>query len=183
MIYSIAEISDLIKLSKVSIYKKLKLKELKPHIIKKQGITYVDEVGFNLIKDSFNLNDEVKTVKNEVKSDKKEEFNSTGNVELSMDLEILTVKDEYINELKEENKKLWEQINQLNARLKSEQELHRNTQVLFKNNQDKKVLELQKLEEHFKDLDNRLIKVREKMAEKKEQSKKNLFHKIFNKIF
>lgn len=181
--YTIAEISNLIKVSKVSIYKKLKLKELKPHILKKQGITYVDEIGFNLIKDSFSLNDEIKIVKNEVKSDEKEEFNSAGDVELAIDTELLTLKNDYINELKEENKKLWEQINQLNERLKGEQELHRNTQVLFKNNQDKKVLELQALEEHFKDLDNRLLKVREKMAEKKEQSEKNLFRKIFDKIF
>lgn len=177
-LYTIAEISNLIKVSKVSIYKKLKLKELKPHILKKQGITYVDEIGFNLIKDSFNLNDEIKIVKNEVKSDEKEEFNSAGDVEIAIDTELLSLKNDYINELKEENKKLWEQINRLNERLKGEQELHRNTQVLFKNNQDKKVLELQALEEHFKDLDNRLLKVREKMEKRKENSKKNIFYKI-----
>lgn len=60
MLYTIAEISDLIGLSKVSIYKKLKLKELAIHLSKKQGVTYITEQGFNLIKESLKLNDEVK---------------------------------------------------------------------------------------------------------------------------
>lgn len=51
--YTIAQISDLIGLSKVSIYKKLKLKGLKDHTSKKLGVTYVDEVGFNLIKNEL----------------------------------------------------------------------------------------------------------------------------------
>lgn len=57
MLYTVTEISDLINLSKVSIYNKLKLKELQNHINKKAGVTYVDEEGFNLIKDSLKLKD------------------------------------------------------------------------------------------------------------------------------
>jgi hypothetical protein len=45
-------------LSKVSIYKKLKSKELKEHISKKLSVTYVDEVGFNLIK--YGLEEDLK---------------------------------------------------------------------------------------------------------------------------
>jgi len=53
MLYTIIEISNLINLSKVSIYEKLKLKELEGHIIKKKDVIYIDDIGFNLIKDSF----------------------------------------------------------------------------------------------------------------------------------
>lgn len=50
MLHTVAEISKLIGLSKVSIYIRLKLKEMEPYIIKKQGVTYIDEEGFSLIK-------------------------------------------------------------------------------------------------------------------------------------
>ena len=61
MLYTIAEVSELIGLSKVSIYKKLKVKELEVHLSKNQGVTYITEQGFNLIKEKLKLNDEIKT--------------------------------------------------------------------------------------------------------------------------
>jgi len=69
MLYSVSEISELINLSKVSIYKKLKLKEIEPYIVKIQGITYVDTIGFNLLKESLKLNEEVETGLNILKDD------------------------------------------------------------------------------------------------------------------
>ena len=56
MLYTIIEISNLINLSNVNIYEKLKLKELEQlegHTSKKKDITYIDDIGFNLIKDCF----------------------------------------------------------------------------------------------------------------------------------
>ena len=50
MIYTVAEVAELVSLSKASIYNKLKTKEFKEHISKKQGVTYLDEIGLDLIK-------------------------------------------------------------------------------------------------------------------------------------
>ena len=50
------EVSESIGLSKQSIYKKLKAKELQDNITKKQGVTYINEVGFNLIRDGLKAN-------------------------------------------------------------------------------------------------------------------------------
>ena len=52
---SVSEIADLTGLSKVSIYNKLKLKEIEPFIVKNKGITYVCDEGVALIKEGLNL--------------------------------------------------------------------------------------------------------------------------------
>lgn len=49
MLYTVAEVADLTNLSKVSIYQRIKLKELKEFISRKQGVTYISEVGVNSI--------------------------------------------------------------------------------------------------------------------------------------
>ncbi|NFO48625.1 hypothetical protein FDB40_17370 [Clostridium botulinum] len=167
MLYSVSEISNLINLSKVSIYKKLKLKEIEPHITKLQGVTYVNEVGFNLLKESLNLNEKIKTNLN----------NENINVEIATDLvdfkEDLTslnlLKDDYIETLK---KQVEEKDNQI-------QELHKlikNNQVLLK--QEKEVNLLQ-LEQHLKDVDLKLNDVKEKMEQRKQEKKKGFFKRIF----
>ena len=174
MLYTIAEVSDLISLSKVSIYKKLKLKELEKHISKKQGITYIDEVGFNFIKDSLNVN-------KEINSDLKNE-----DIDKSINNETAIDKDDYItllkseidffkNEIQEKNL----QINSLNNRLGSEQDLHKNTQILLKNQQDKPKEDILLLENHFKELDMKLTKLREDQRDNMEERNKSWFKKIF----
>jgi len=55
---SVSEIADLTGLSKVSIYNKLKLKEIEPFIVKNKGITYVCDEGVALIKEGLNLKEE-----------------------------------------------------------------------------------------------------------------------------
>ncbi|MBY6860825.1 hypothetical protein [Clostridium botulinum] len=167
MLYSVSEISNLINLSKVSIYKKLKLKEIEPHLTKLQGVTYVNEVGFNLLKESLNLNEKIKTNLN----------NENINVEIATDLvdfkEDLTslnlLKDDYIETLK---KQIEEKDNQI-------QELHKlieNNQILLK--QEKEVNLLQ-LEQHLKDVDLKLNDVKEKMEKRKQEKKKGFFKRIF----
>lgn len=167
MLYSVSEISNLINLSKVSIYKKLKLKEIEPHITKLQGVTYVNEVGFNLLKESLNLNEKIKTNLN----------NKNINVEIATDLvdfkEDLTslnlLKDDYIETLK---KQIEEKDNQI-------QKLHKlieNNQILLK--QEKEVNLLQ-LEQHLKDVDLKLNDVKEKMEQRKQEKKKGFFKRIF----
>jgi hypothetical protein len=80
------------------------------------------------------------------------------------------------DQLKEKDIQIHEKDNQIH-------ELHKlieNSQVLlkYKPQQDIKLLE-----EHFKDLDNSLIEVRERMEERKNKnsSKTNIFQRIFKK--
>ncbi|MEG2985080.1 MAG: DNA-binding protein, partial [Peptostreptococcaceae bacterium] len=57
MYYTVAEVAKLMDLSKVSIYNKLKLKELEQYILKNKGITYVSEEGLSCLKSSLNFKD------------------------------------------------------------------------------------------------------------------------------
>lgn len=187
MIYTIAEVNELIGLSKVSIYKKLKLKELKEHITKNKGITYIDEIGFNLIKYGIK-----EGLKDDLKDFKEENINTTSNNEIATDSEELSINKEVFkllkDQLKEQNLQLKEkdlQLKELNERLKQEQDLHKNTQILFKQQQPQDIL---LLEEHFQDLDTKLINIKERMESKNvternapEELKKGFFKRIFKK--
>lgn len=154
MLYTIAEISDLIGLSKVSIYKKLKLKELAIHLSKKQGVTYITEQGFNLIKESLKLNDEVK---------KKTNFKEIS-AEIATDTEGFNIKIDYINTLKEQLKIKDNQIKELTIALGKAEGLHQNTQVLLRYEQAQPLLL-----KHINELDDKFIKFKENMQTKKEE--------------
>jgi len=176
MLYTIAEISDLIGLSKVSIYKKLKAKELEIHLSKKQGVTYVTEQGFKLIKESLKLNDEVK---NNVKS---KDIDNTVNNEIATDLEGFNIKIDYINTLKEQLKIKDNQIKELTTALGKAEGLHQNTQVLLRHEQEQPLLL-----KHINELDDKFIKVRENMLQQqkeeyKQEEKKTWFEKLLKKL-
>jgi len=158
MLYTIAEISDLIGLSKVSIYKKLRVKELAIHLSKKQGVTYITEQGFNLIKESLKLNDEVK---------KKTNFNDIDdaiNAEIATDTEDFNIKIDYINTLKEQLRIKDNQIKELTTALGKAEGLHQNTQVLLRHEQAQPLLL-----KHINELDDKFIKVKENMQMQKEE--------------
>lgn len=178
MLYTVSELSDLINLSKVSIYKKLKLKELEGHIIKKTGITYIDEVGFNLLKDSLKLNDDVKSDLNN------KDIESPLSEETDTDTEDLTINTELVKTLIEQLKTKDIQIQELNNRLAKEQELHQNTQVLYRQEQEKPKQDLLLLEEHLKEFDDRLMTIKEDMELRKEikdKESKSWLKKIIGK--
>ncbi|MGU8608409.1 hypothetical protein ACV3RW_15750, partial [Clostridium perfringens] len=59
MLRGVDEVARELKVSKTAIYNKLKLKEFKCKIVKKQGKLMVDEELFNLIKDSLKFKQEV----------------------------------------------------------------------------------------------------------------------------
>lgn len=173
MIYTVSEISDLTKLSKVSIYKRLKLKEFEPHIQKMQGVTYLTEEGLKLIKNDLKINIDG--------------LNELNNKEIEQDpiaedtryTEDLTINKELINALLEQLKGKDKQIQELNNRLAAEQELHKNTQVLLGRQQEPRLLE-----EHFKELDLKLISIKEQMEQRKEhaaEQKKGLLKRLFKK--
>ncbi len=56
--YRVIEVANLLGVSKVTIYKKISLfkKELKPYIHKKRNITFIDEEGVQIIRDSLVAN-------------------------------------------------------------------------------------------------------------------------------
>lgn len=167
MLHTVAEVSELIGLSKVSIYNKLKLKELQEHVIKNVGVTYIDEEGLNLIREGLKLKDEVKTDLNKEIYDEIESKETEGNTD------GLNIKTEYIEHLKRENERLWDELEEKNNQINNLNRLVENGQVLLK---DKKQQELLALEEHFNEIDNKLLQIKDKMKSRKES--KGLF-KIF----
>lgn len=170
MLYSVSEASESIGLSKQSIYNKLKLKELQGHIVKKQGITYIDDIGLNLIKDSLNNLKIEKTDLNclNIKND-----DTTANEEVATDTADLKLDDKLYNVLIKQLETKDKQIEEKDIQIHELHKLIENNQVLLKDNQDVK-----QLEQHFRDLDNKLIEVREQMQQRK--NKKSIFN-IFKK--
>lgn len=169
MLYTVMKVSESIGISKQNIYKKLKLKELQNHITKRQGIAYIDEIGFNLIKDSLNLNDY-----NSKNFEKEEAQVGTEETEKSQDLDvdddIININIDIVNTLTEQLKEKNIQLNELNERLKQEQELNKSNQVLQ---------EIKRLEERFQDLDDKLLTIKDQVNECKEPQK-GLFKRLFN---
>ncbi|OQY10652.1 MAG: hypothetical protein B6I28_00565 [Fusobacteriia bacterium 4572_132] len=55
--YKVIEVANMLGVSKVTIYKKMEIykKELKSHIHKKQNITYIDDKGVDIIKNSLSI--------------------------------------------------------------------------------------------------------------------------------
>ena len=170
MLYSVAELAETIGISKQSIYNKMKLKELEEHISKKQGITYIDEVGLNLIRSSLN------TIKDGLKSSKNEREDNTLDDETAMDKEVSTLEKEFFNLLKEQLKEKDLQIKEKDIQIHELHRLVENGQVLLKD----KPQDIKLLEEHFQDLDNKFMDIRQDMQARKEPQKgflKNLFKK------
>ena len=160
--YDINEVAKLTGVSKVTIYKKLKkMKELEQYIVVKNDKIYVLDEGIKLINSSLQVN---KQVNNSVKSEVDEEVASEGISRglmgskglINLLTEQLTEKD---RQLREKDKQIEELIN-----------LNKNNQILLKQQQDKEINQL-KLEEHFQEVDQKLMDLREKMESQKEEKK------------
>lgn len=162
MLRTVEETAIQLGVSKTTIYNKLKLKEYKSRIVKKQGKSMVDDVLFNLIQESLKVQREVenKEIENDI------------NAEISIDEEgLFNLNKELIENL----------LNQLKEKDKQIAELHKlieNSQILLKEEQKKTDQQLY-LSEHFEEVDNKLQDLREKMEQRK-NDKKGLF-KIFSK--
>ena len=125
----------------------------------------VDDDLFNLIKDTLKVQNEVENAKNE----------NSANEEISMDKADFFnlnegLNDEIINALLEQLREKDKQINELHNLLIKSQNLIENNQILLKQQQDKEVNYL-KLEEHFEEVDQKLIDLKEKMNKPKEEKK------------
>lgn len=162
MLRTVEETAIQLGVSKTTIYNKLKLKQYKSRIVKKQGKSMVDDSLFNLIQEGLKVQSEVENdkIENDVKS------------EISIDEEgLLNLNKELIENL----------LNQLKEKDKQISELHKlieNSQILLKEEQKKTDQQLY-LSEHFEEVDNKLQDLREKMEQKRNE-KKGLF-KIFLK--
>ena len=186
MIYTVAQVSELVGLSKASIYNKLKAKDFKEHIVKKQGVTYLDEIGLSLIKNDIkDFNEDTNSLKGDINDLNVKDMDNTLDDDIAMDTEYINYLKEDINYLKEQNKKLWNelqeknsQLKDLNDRLAQEQDLNKNNQVLQLRQPQNNEL----LEQHFQELDNKLLNIREQMQGRKiQQEPKGFFNKIFKK--
>jgi chromosome segregation ATPase len=158
------EASELIGLSKQSIYKKLKAKELQEYIIKKQGMIYIDEEGFNLIKDSLKANiDDLKDFKEDINGLNFKEANSTLNEEIASDTEILSMNQDIFNLLKSQLEDKDLQIHELHKLLE-------NSQILLK----EKPQDIKLLEQHYQGLDDKIMNIKESSIPQQKRSWHNL---------
>jgi len=53
LVYDIEEVAELANISKATVYRKIKLKEIKPFIVKIEGKIYIEDAAINLIKESI----------------------------------------------------------------------------------------------------------------------------------
>ena len=162
MLRTVEETAIQLGVSKTTIYNKLKMKEYKSKLVKKQGKSMIDDSLFNLIQDGLKVQNEVenKEIENDV------------NAETSIDEDgLLNLNKELIDNLLEQLKEKDKQISELHR-------LIENNQILLKEEQKKSEQQLY-LAEHFEEVDNKLQDLKEKM-EQKRNYRKSLF-KIFSK--
>lgn len=162
MLRTVEETAIQLGVSKTTIYNKLKMKEYKSKLVKKQGKSMVDDSLFNLIQEGLKVQNEVenKEIENDV------------NAETSIDEDgLLNLNKELIDNLLEQLKEKDKQISELHK-------LIENSQILLKEEQKKSEQQLY-LAEHFEEVDNKLQDLKEKMEQKRNEKIK-LF-KIFSK--
>ena len=162
MLRTVEETAIQLGVSKTTIYNKLKLKQYKNLIVKKQGKSMIDDGLFNLIKEGLKVENEVENDKN------KNDVNA----------EIATDRDDLFNFNKELIEGLLEQLKEKDKQIAELHKLIENNQVLLKEEQ-KKVDKQLYLEEHFQEVDSKLQDLKEKMEEKR--SNKRSFFNIFHK--
>lgn len=180
MLRSVAEVSVLTGLSKVSIYNKIKLKELEKYVVKNKGITYISDEGINLIFKGLNFKDDtLNGFTNGLNIDREDVAISIKNTDFKeFKLELKEFNKEYLNSLKSENEFLKKQLDEKDKQISELHKLIENSQILLKEEQKKSEQQLY-LAEHFEEVDNKLQDLREKMEQKRNEKIK-LF-KIFSK--
>lgn len=162
MLRTVEETSKELNVSKTAIYNKLKQKEFKDKIVKKQGISMIDDTLFNLIKDSLKFKQTVET----------EDNKNTENPEIAMD------EDSLINLNRELVNNLLDQLKEKDKQIENLHKLIENSQVLLKESQHKADNQIYLLE-HFEQVDSKLMDIKEKMLEKK--NKQSFLSKILRK--
>jgi len=169
MIYDAFKIAKQLNISKVTAYAKMKLPEIKPFIITHNGKSCVDEKGLEAIKLSL-------------------KYNQNAEAESEIAATVVTLlKEDMIEILKNNVEFIKEQLIVKDGQLYNINKLLENTQVLFKQEQEKNKIVLslpQTIKEHDIELVNTLNDSLERQrikaaAEEVLHRKKGIFEKLF----
>ena len=130
--YSVKEISEILNVSKVTIYNDLKRfkSELKPYLTTRNKVKYLSQDGLDKLSSLKQLNSEVKT-----------DFNQTlnNNIETELRERIKDSKEE-VKFLKRQLEISQKQLEISQKQLEDSQRLHEHTQILLKQSQEKNSL-------------------------------------------
>jgi len=175
MLYTVQQVAIQLGISKQSIYSKLKMNPYKAKIVSKQGQVYIDDELIKLIQDNLKMNNNINA---EVKKEPKKATTEEENID-DIDSPDNPVKmtDKVITALIEQLKDQSLIILELNERLKQEQKLNENNQVLLK----EKPQDFKLLEEHFQELDEKLTNLREEKMEAPIEENIGFWAKVFKK--
>ena len=157
--FTVEEVSKLLSVSKVTIYAKLKKYESK--VVVKQGKKYVTEELLSLIKQELNLKECLKVE------------NNTGaiNQEIATDRDdLINLNQDLINFLKQQLEEKDIQLREKDKQIEELINLNKNNQILLKQQQDKEINQ-KLLEDHFQEVDQKLMDLRDRMEEKKNSKK------------
>ena len=161
--FTVEEVSKLLSVSKVTIYAKLKKYESK--VVVKQGKKYVTEELLSLIKQELNLKE---CLKYNLKVE-----NNTGaiNQEIATDRDdLINLNQDLINFLKQQLEEKDRQLREKDKQIEELINLNKNNQILLKQQQDKEINQ-KLLEDHFQEVDQKLMDLRDRMEEKKNSKK------------
>lgn len=175
MLYDANKIAEQLNISKVTAYAKMKLQEIKPLVINQNGKSFVDDKGLEAIRQSLKYN-------------QNPEAESEGETEVAA-TEAELLKEDLIEILKNNVEFLKQQLNVKDAQIHDIKKLLENTQVLFKQEQDKNktILSLpETIKEHDIQLVNNLTLALERQrakvaAEEELRKKKSFLKRIFDK--
>mgnify|MGYP003781737365 CR=1 FL=1 len=185
LLYTVAEISEMLGFSKVTIYNKINsLKSgLKGCISRKKGITYINSKGLLIIRESLGLkvdedtlinDDDIKATSTEDNEDIKQ-FKDINYLIETIKETIETGQENYINSLLDQIELLKSELNNKDDQLNNTLRLLENSQILLRDSKEK-ILELESMEQAENE------KLMKYIAEnKKEEKRKNIFEKIFSR--
>jgi hypothetical protein len=180
MLYDANKVSEILNISKVTAYAKMKLPDVKPLVIHKNGKAFVDDNGLEAIKQSLKYNQNI---------DNEAEIETAATEAALLKEDLIEVLKSNIDFLKQQLSVKDSQLSAKDEQIYDIKTLLENTQVLFKQEQDKNNTILA-LPETIKDHDIKLVnklnevleKQRIKAAEEAELSnKKSFFKRIFEK--
>ena len=161
--FTVEEVSKLLSVSKVTIY--AKLKKYGSKVVVKQGKKYVTEELLSLIKQELNLKE---CLKDNLKVE-----NNTGaiNQEIATDRDdLINLNQDLINFLKQQLEEKDIQLREKDKQIEELINLNKNNQILLKQQQDKEINQ-KLLEDHFQEVDQKLMDLRDLMEEKKNSKK------------
>lgn len=164
MLYDVKEIAKKSQLSEATIYRKLGLREMQMYIVKKAGKKYLDDLGLQALQQiiTANINDNDNDDKNN-KNEKNKDIEQSVNPEIAVSIDdLLSAKNELINNLKSQLEQTEGQLKLITGELtiKNTQIANRdrqleNMQVLLKDQKSPQLIE--STEERDIRLVNRLL--------------------------